>query len=995
MGLELIIGPPNSGRAVEIRRRIERLADRDPVLVVPTADDAAQFERDLCSSSGAVLGVAIRTFASLFEEVARATGVELRPPLTAPQRLALVRAAVSATQLRLLRRSAQRPGFAAALDLLIGELQAALLTPGELELAARELEDGDYERELAALFSSYERLREQARRSDAGSRAQTTIAALRARPHQWGSRPLLLYGFDDLARDQLELIAALEAGAEVIVAVNYADRDALSARAELPARLARELGVERTLELAHDPSYTGHPSLRHLDRSLFEPGAERIAIDDAVVLLDCAGELGEAEAIAAEIAGLLARGEAPDSIVVVVRDLARRGPLLGRVFRRLEIPAAVEASSPLAATAVGRSLVALCRAQLDDDPQALLAHLRSDPSTPAGAADRLELTIRRDRPEAIDDAVGHWRSPPRHLAAIRAAAPGAARMRALAEVARALAETPHVHGAPLAWQTPADGGVPFDPVEQRAAATCAELCAELAEVGGLPGCEPPDLAEAAEAIESAAVRLWRGPAEGRVRILDPYRMRAGRARHLFCAGLQEGEFPRRSAGDPLLGDDRRAKLGIEALRRRDPLDEERYLFHGCVSRPTERLYLSWQSADDDGSPAARSPFVDEVLDLLGADPHEAEQALTRRRGLEQVTFTAGEAPTVRELERAEVLAGPRIDEPKPGPLAVPAVLAALRGRELLSASTLEQWLECPYRWFVEHELQPQRLDPQSDALRLGSVAHDALEALYADPPGEDSIPRPADLGRWQARLDELVGETALEHGMRPDRPLDAIALARLRAQIGAFLAEEAATETELRPRPELLEAGFGFGDENGDEPEALELGQARLRGRIDRIDLSPDGTAALVRDYKTSREVFGRELWGSRGKLQLQLYILAARERLGLNPVGGLYTALGARNDRRPRGIVIKDDPRLGELPTKGRDPCDAEQFELALESARELASEKAAAMRAGGIDRDPIGGSCPRYCTFQPICRLERALGLEDETAAKSPATAGGGDAA
>ena len=36
--------------------------------------------------------------------------------------------------------------------------------------------------------------------------------------------------------------------------------------------------------------------------------------------------------------------------------------------------------------------------------------------------------------------------------------------------------------------------------------------------------------------------------------------------------------------------------------------------------------------------------------------------------------------------------------------------------------------------------------------------------------------------------------------------------------------------------------------------------------------------------------------------------------------------------------------------------------------------------MQAGDIGRDPIGGQCPKYCHFQPICRKERALGLEGE---------------
>ena len=989
MPVELIVGPPNSGRAGEVRARLERLLEREPVLVVPTVDDAAQFERDLCERrpGGAVMGVAIRTFASLFDEVARAVGLALPPPLSPPQRLALVRAAVRATDLRLLGRSSARRGFAPALDALIGELQAALVSPADLDGAARALDHGDYERELAALYAAYVELRDRAGRSDGGSRAEATVAALRARPEAWRGRPVLVYGFDDLTRAQLELVAALDRATDVVAAVNYADRDALAAGAGLLAEL-RELDAEVAVELGHDPSHTERESLRHLDAALFEPDAGRVEIDGAVRMTECAGELGEAEAIGAEVARLLADGEPADSISIVVRDPARRGPLLGRVLSRLEVPGAVEAEGPLERTAVGRSLAALCRAIARDDPAALLEHLRSDPSTPPGIADRLELRLRREAPGSIEDAIAGWKTPPRHLATVRAARTEPERMRALAAIAGELAEGTHAKRAPLAGTTGADGPrTPFDPVEQRAAVAAAELLVELAEIGELPGCVPPDLLEAAEAIESATVRLWRGPAESRVRILDPYRVRAGRARHLFLAGLQEGEFPRRStsaAGLPLLGDDRRARLGIEALVRRDPLDEERYLFHACVSRPTERLYLSWQGADDDGAPAARSPFVDEVLDLLGPDPETAARRLIRRRGLEQVVFAAAEAPTERELARARALAGPRVEEARPGPLRVPEVLAELAGRELLSASTLEQWLECPYRWFVAHELAPERLDPESDALRLGGVAHDVLQRLYGEPPGDDAIPRPGDLGRWRNRLAELLDDVARERGLRPERPGDAVALARLRAQIESFLREESELETELRPRPDLLEAGFGMAGpgangEHGADPPPLDLGTATLRGRIDRVDVAPDGRAALVRDYKTSREVHGRRGWEARGKLQLQLYILAARERLGLEPIGGLYTALGARDDRRPRGIAIAGDPRLGELPLVGGDACEPDRFDEELERARARAAGKAAAMRAGEIGRDPIGGRCPSYCSYQPICRLERAVGLED----------------
>ena len=266
-------------------------------------------------------------------------------------------------------------------------------------------------------------------------------------------------------------------------------------------------------------------------------------------------------------------------------------------------------------------------------------------------------------------------------------------------------------------------------------------------LGELPDCPQPTLDDAVEALEGATVPTWRGPTDGRVRILSPYRLRAGRARYLFVAALGDGEFPAAAPPDPLLGDDRRRALGIAALARREQADEERYLFHACVSRPTEGLYLCWRSCDDEGTALARSPFIDEVLDLLGDSPAAAEEELKESRGLERVVHPPAHAPSERELARSLAVRGPGADAAGtldaigvsgatrqrvlaaveaagangllPGPLKVPAVLESLRDRRVLSADQLEGWLSCPYRWFVEHELAPQRLEPESDPLWLG------------------------------------------------------------------------------------------------------------------------------------------------------------------------------------------------------------------------------------------------------------------------------------
>ena len=267
MSLALIVGPPNSGRAGEIRARLEAALDLDPVLVVPTLDDADRFERELCTRDGsrdsAVVGASIRTFRAFGEEIAAATGSELRPQLSGAQRLALVRAAVRQTQLEAFRGSAARRGFAPALERLISELQSSLLTPGALASAAAELEDGAYESELARLYEAYVSMG--ATRPAATmpippfARSRSACASDRG---AWGSRPVLLYGFDDLTEEQLELVAALTGACQVTVAVNYEDREALAPRAALLARLRDELGGVEESKLAFDDTLHGerHPA---------------------------------------------------------------------------------------------------------------------------------------------------------------------------------------------------------------------------------------------------------------------------------------------------------------------------------------------------------------------------------------------------------------------------------------------------------------------------------------------------------------------------------------------------------------------------------------------------------------------------------------------------------------------------------------------------------------------------------------------------------------
>ena len=991
--LNLIVGPPNAGRAGAIRRRFTEALDHDPILVVPTRDDVDRFERELSEDAGLV-GGSVGTFPALFEDVARATGAGLPARLTEAQRLWLVREAVAEEGTGALRASAASPGFAPAMERLLGELQSEGLDPDTLERRAAEAGgDARYEVELANVFRAYERLRDAAGRCDRHSLAASATAALRAAPDAWGHRPVLLYGFDDLTAEQLELIAALSGAADVTVAVTYEpDRAALGARAELFAKLRDELGGHIAEELRPRSAYTASPVLFHLERNLFEPPQRIPELDDGLVVLSAAGERAEAEQIGGEVARLLDSGVAPDDVAIVVRSPERHGPLLDEVLGALGVPLAVDANVRFPSTATGRSLIALLRAMGEGGTaEDVLAFMRAPGRASPDRVDWLERHVRRNVVREADPALEEWARrnwEPHEVERLREAGPRELPAAAGA-IARELAERPQRRRAPRAGRATT--------LELRAAAAAE---AALREIADLPGAEPTR-EELVALLEELRIPLWRGPAEGRVRVLSPYRVRARRVRYLFVASLQEGEFPSHNPGDPLLGDDRRADLGLPA--RRDPELEERYLFYACVSRPSDRLYLSWRDSDDDGQVLPPSPFLEDVADLLplgGLAP--------RRRGLDAVTFAPAEAPSEDELARSLAALGRDVDPagaiaslsvPRaagelvaarlraaaetinglPGPLRSPAVLAELEGRELFGASTLEEYAVCSYRWFVGHELRPQSLEPAPEPLIQGGIMHEVLERLYRDPPGGDAMPRAGDVASWNRRAGELLDE-ACEERRIPGDVFGRVGRRRMALLIERFLEREAHSEIPLRPDPELIEASFGRDDD--DQRGPLGLNGLRLHGKIDRVDVAPGRAVGLVRDYKSGKATAAADL-EKEGRLQPQLYMLALRDLWGIEPIGGVYVPLSANDPKkaRPRGILDKREKAelLDGDDFVRTDFLDEDKLSETLDAAHARATQIAADMRAGRITRDPIKDKCPRHCSFQPICRRERAIILED----------------
>jgi ATP-dependent helicase/DNAse subunit B len=1017
MPLKLIYGPPNSGKRGEVLRAFRAALDRDPVLVLPTTDDVFDFERELCGE-GALLGGAAMTFGALFRTVVTAAGAPPGAELSPAQRLRVIAVATEERRQRLrpLRRSAGRPRFAAALERLFDELQAAGVEPEEVEASAATLEGSAYLGDLATLYGGYEQVRQRTGRTDAHGIARAAIAQLRGDDTAWAGRPVFLYGFDDLTENQLELVAALAERTEVTVALPYEEgQPALAARGRLLGRLRERIAAGEEIALDPNPGNTVSPLLFHLTLSFGQKRPARAEADGSLTLLRSAGTRAEAEAIAAHVSRLVRDGASHDQVAIALRDPSRRGPEIAAALEANNIATALEAEVPVARTGVGGALVALLDSEFGDRRAAdFLRYLRGPSGFSHRRVDWFERKIRRARVRDAETALLLWQGeegePPRDLQRLREAAersPAALAAEVGALVARMAARPLRDKG---------DGPRPprGDRLELRAAAAISAALTDLAELGDLA----PLLAELAGTIAELDFRAWSGPVEGRVRIASPYRLRAARFDHVVVASLQDGEFPRRDRGaDPFLSDAQRGTLGLDP--RRDTEAEERYLFHACLALPRRSLVLSYRDSDEDGAATARSPLLDDVRALLAPEPPKsgpdpAEEEITVIRNLAEVVAPLAEAPSEDELARALAAHGPGADlaallreaeveggtaarvvarvsaarraeaaSRAPGPLTNPAALESLKQVAAYGGTTLEEFDLCSYRWFAGHELDPQLLDPVPDPLVQGGLMHEALDRLYRERPGGDLLPRPGSLPAWQERGRELVAAVVAERELGT-HPAERAMARRVERLLERFLAEEAERETGGF-EPWLLEARFG---EHPDaERPVLDLGGWGLHGAVDRVDRAADGRAVVI-DYKLAGQVTPREKFEERAKLQLPLYLLAVAEHWGAQPVGALYHPLRGTSTRRPRGVVSSEvTEALAGYNLYSGDVVDPEGLEELLEDSRRRAAAIVARMRGGEIRRDPgprpgLRGHdvCPPYCTFASICRRDRSPRYEED---------------
>jgi ATP-dependent helicase/DNAse subunit B len=227
---------------------------------------------------------------------------------------------------------------------------------------------------------------------------------------------------------------------------------------------------------------------------------------------------------------------------------------------------------------------------------------------------------------------------------------------------------------------------------------------------------------------------------------------------------------------------------------------------------------------------------------------------------------------------------------------------------------------------------------------------------------------PDQLHAARARLHEALAELEGRYRISVDPDRLRAEVRRVEADLIRHLEHAAHSGSVYTARE--LELDFGSDDEGSLPAAELGGGELKLRGRIDRVDVGPEG--AIVRDYKGRSAVDGADRWLAKGKLQMGLYVRAVQQLLGREVVGGLYQQIGG-DELRPRGFLLEGVDESVKVP--GPDRMTPEQVEALLVEIEAAALDALREIRAGRLEPRPeTCGWKGDGCSYPSICRCARS---------------------
>ncbi len=807
-----------------------------------------------------------------------------------------------------LQRLGQSSGTWGALWATIRDLKDADVDPREALQGLREGYFGEDDREwLGALISLYAAVKEAGKTLGVGTQDDLAESLIPFIPTASFLRPLsevLYYGFYDLTQVQLSLFEAISRAKETTLFFPQEDDPACGFARRFLDRYIRPLVMsdEAMIRLEQESSPAASPPAKLTIRSVI--GTEEELATTCRTIIDL----------------IETHGYRFDEIGVTARTLDPYSPYLQLIFDRHRIPFCTTASRPLAQEPICKLVLQLVSLPLNDLYRASVLDVVT---SPLYATDLHDGPSEPYRPEQwrllvqalhITHGMEEWKRLERashtglvlegeeNLVGFPAIAPEAINLfwkivSQLAQDCSALPSRGTIGHMVTACRSLADRRLR----RPDAAASISEevqlgqamtwdaidrIWTTLTELESLN--EEMTWAEFVELLTHTFERTTKsfpdGSAQG-VMVCDVMAARGVPFKALFVLGLNEKVFPRYIREDAFLRDCHRrvldATLGFKIDEKLTAYGEETLLFHLCRRAASQRLYLSYQRADESGRMLAASPYLGEARRLFGREEQPIDvvprrltdrvlQRPTIKLFLSPVELTQwlainGQDPTDlvqaigRDTDtfRHAASALDRIEEDGSMLNLFDGITGTIESHWTrviergLAPTPLERYARCPFQYFAADvlRLEPSRVSigREPDAALVGTLCHAALrrcyERLVRDGWPTESVAGDMVERTIRASVEQAAADLEAQH-LSGHYLLWELAKELIATLVTAAVKTDETEQAEHPFTPVAFEV-----DGEGTMPGILDGGSLKIRGRIDRLDRNRISGALRVLDY--------------------------------------------------------------------------------------------------------------------------------------------------
>ena len=1004
MPIDLIIAPPASGKTAECIDQILAIHKEQPLadvwVLVPNPQAAAQFRARLAEAGGG-MGVRVGEFRHFYKELIEENGMFMPIISRALSHRLIqetVREAFDAGELIHYAAIKDKPGFITVLRDAFAELRSSMVQPSTFLEYTRDATLA--RRELAILYNCYSERLTSLGWMDGEGQAWLAIEALQTNLClAAGLSFVIVDGFTSFTAARRQFLKLLsQHTSEMIITLT----GEMGSSRQVDGRLVVELNELQKVMSHEIREIKTQPRLPaeslHMQRHVLDPGTFEKLDTPKPFLLETRSQSDEAREALRWIKQLHVRQHVPlDACAIYAANLEIYQPLLRSAAEEFGIRVHFSQADPLSESPAVMAVLGLLQLPLEDFPTRLLLNTLRSPyfnfGLEAKDLENLENISQQaiivsgkeqwkdawpilERSNAAEEHLDEERRRKNRTKGIELPA-----LRARLERFWHLYDQIETDRSQTEWVEWFESTLTtlgfYDQInserDREACDSLGDALRALLLSESVVGAKVVDyaqfLADLQGSLVGARVEEPRGTRRNAVFIGTFANALGARYEAVALLGLSEGLFPVVKNPDPFLDEELRKVLRLEQKIGR----HQASTFYQAFTRANTHLLLTRPYLTEEGEKWEPSPywqataklFTEEAITKVQASmPRPQSEAASTQELLfwavqqERLNYSHDQELTGRwqglhnahrvlDQRRAKLAQG--VFEGGLSRL-TDQLTSKFSEDYVWSASRLETYKACPFRFFVDAAL---KLEPKKtpelglDVAQRGSILHRVLEYVYRRA-GQESLP-PLEL------LDEVAegvfAKAPWDDAFRPSALWEvekAELLEKLRKTLEAIELEQG------KWKPLEFEQKFGIGS-----APALALDVdgniVQIRGVIDRLDVNLEGGLRVI-DYKSGSTHLSKIDLLNGSRLQLPIYALAAQEALDLGEVEeGFYWSI---NDAKSSSIKLSSF-KYGE--EKG--PHAAYQV------AREHIQEILEGTRAGNFAPKAPKGGCPDYCPAKSWC--------------------------